>query len=202
MTTGSYGFPPGYTVRNVNYGVELLKSAFPDHFDSVCRALDAWDLTWAGVEAPGGRLSVPSARFVDVFNAEEWHETEFGLETRLQGVPTIARTHKVDLFKPGRDPAQPYPGVGIELEWNNKDEFFDRDLINFDALHTARGLAVGIVVTRGATLQAELTSRGRAWRQRFGTRTTHWEKLTPRLDLGRGGSTPIVAVGVEVDRIA
>ena len=199
--SGSYGFPPGFAVRNINYGVELLKSAFPGHFRSVCHALDSWDLTWAGVEAPGGSLSIPSRNFVNAFNAEGWKETEFELETRLQGVPTIARTHKVDLFKPGASPAQPYPGVGIELEWNNKDEFFDRDLINFDALHTARGLAVGLIVTRGATLQAELVSRGARWRQRFGARTTHWDKLSPRLDLGRGGSTPIVAVGIEVDRV-
>lgn len=196
-----HGFPPGFAVRNINYGVELLKSAFPDHFESVCRALAAWDLTWAGVETAGGNLSVPSSKFVEAFNAEDWHETEFELETRLQGVPTIARTHKVDLFKPGPSAAEPYPGIGIELEWNNKDEFFDRDLINFDALHTARGLAVGLIVTRGASLQSELASRGQGWRQRFGTRTTHWDKLTPRLDLGRGGSTPIVALGVEVDRI-
>ena len=192
-------FPSGYSIRNINYGVELLAAAFPSHYTSACRALDAWRPSWADVEAAGGNLSIPSAQFVDAFNAEGWTETEFELETRLQGVATIARTHKLDLFKPGPNSAEPYPGVGVELEWNNKDEFFDRDLINFEALHRARDLAVGLLVTRGATLQAELVRRG--WRQRFGTRTTHWEKLEPRLDLGRGGSTPIIALRLDTSRI-
>jgi hypothetical protein len=197
----SRGFPAGYSVRNVNYGVELLRTAFPSHYRSICRALDNWRPTWRDVQAKGGNLSVPSQQFVAAFEAEGWTTTEFEVETRLQGVRTIARTHKLDLFKPGPSRQDPYPGVGVELEWNNKDEFFDRDLINFEALHTARGLAVGVLVTRGQTLQRELTRRGAEWRQRFGTRTTHWEKLEPRLDLGRGGSTPIVALGIEAERI-
>lgn len=200
-SSGSYGFPEGYTVRNINYGVEVLRAAFPDHFASVCRALDAWDLTRADIEKKGGNLSEPSKKFVQAFNVEGWEEKEFELETRLQGVPTIARTHTLDLFKDGPDPAEPLPGIGIELEWNNKDEFFDRDLINFEALHRARGLAVGLLVTRGATLQAALVSRGYTWRQRFGSRSTHWDKLSPRLDLGRGGRTPLIAIGVELARI-
>jgi hypothetical protein len=194
-------FPSGYAVRNINFGVELLGSAFPQHYMSVCRALEAWTVSWSDVITPGGNLSIPSKKFVSAFGAEGWEETEFRLETRLQDRLTIARTHKIDLFKAGLDLDNPYPGIGIELEWNNKDEFFDRDLINFEALHRARGLAVGILVTRGPSLQAELVSRGDAWRRRFGSRTTHWEKLEPRLDLGRGGATPIVAFGLEASRV-
>jgi len=197
----NHGFPTGYSVRNINYGVELLRTAFPAHRRSIYQALDNWRPSWHDVEAKGGNLSVPSQQFVAAFEAQGWTSCEFEVETRIQGERTIARTHKLDLFKPGTRTAGRYPGVGIELEWNNKDEFFDRDLINFQALHIARGLAVGLLVTRGATLQDELTRRGREWRQRFGARTTHWEKLTPRLDLGRGGPTPIVALGIEASRI-
>lgn len=193
---GADDFPSGYTVRNVNYGIELLGSAFPDHLDSLVRCLEGWKPSWDDVRAPGGNLSIPSQQFVKVFNRDGWRETEFELETRLQGVATIARTHKLDLFRPANPT---YPGIGVELEWNNKDEFFDRDLINFEALHRARGLAVGIVMTRGPELQEQLKDEDR---QRWGDRTTHWEKLVPRLDLGRGGATPIIAFGIEPDRIS
>jgi hypothetical protein len=188
--------PDGYVVRNINYGMELLVNAFPDHYASLIRALKGWTVSWADIEAAGGSKSPVSRHFEDAFEGEGWAETSLGIETRLAGVTTIARTHKIDLFK--RGPRGELPGIGIELEWNNKDEFFDRDLINFEAIHRARGLAVGIVVTRGPDLQNELRARGLG---KFGARSTHWEKLMPRLDLGRGGATPIVAIGLEPQRI-
>ena len=188
--------PAGYASRNVNYGMELLVNAFPAHHSSLVRALEAWTVSWADIEAGGGNKSKVSIHFDDAFEGEGWEETSLELETRLGGVTTIARTHKIDLFK--RGPGGELPGVGIELEWNNKDEFFDRDLINFEAIHRARGLAVGIVMTRGPRLQDELRRRGLT---KFGARSTHWDKLMPRLDLGRGGAAPIVALGLEPDRI-
>lgn len=189
-------FPTGYAVRNINYGIELLSAAFPVHAASLIRALDAWKVSWREIEAGGGNKSAVSRNFDTAFEGEGWEETGLELETRLAGVTTIARTHKIDLFKAG--PNGDLPGVGIELEWNNKDEFFDRDLINFEAIHRARGLAVGIIMTRGPTLQAELRARGL---KKFGARSTHWEKLMPRLELGRGGATPIIALGLEAERI-
>lgn len=188
--------PVGYSVRNINYGMELLVNAFPDHYASLVRALDSWDVAWGDIEASGGNKSAVSRHFEEAFKGEGWRETGLELETRLAGVTTIARTHKIDLFKAG--PRGELPGIGIELEWNNKDEFFDRDLINFEAIHRARGLAVGIIVTRGAQLQEQLRAKGL---DKFGARSTHWEKLMPRLDLGRGGATPIVALGLEPERV-
>ena len=188
--------PEGYVVRNINYGMELLVNAFPDHHASLVRALGDWEVGWADIEAAGGSKSLVSRHFDEAFEGEGWTETSLELETRLGGVTTIARTHKIDLFKLG--PREELPGIGIELEWNNKDEFFDRDLINFEAIHRARGLAVGIVVTRGPRLQEELRARGL---DKFGARSTHWEKLMPRLDLGRGGATPIIAIGLEPERV-
>jgi len=188
--------PHGYAFRNINYGMELLVHAFPDHCASLVRALDAWTITWPEIEAGGGNKSAISRHFEEAFQGEGWEETGLDLETRLAGVTTIARTHKIDLFKRGT--GGELPGIGIELEWNNKDEFFDRDLINFEALHRARGLAVGVIVTRGPSLQEELRTRGL---KKFGARSTHWEKLMPRLELGRGGATPIIALGVELERV-
>lgn len=188
--------PEGYAFRNINYGMELLVHAFPDHHSSLVRALEAWTITWSEIEAGGGNKSTISQHFESAFEGEGWEETGLELETRLAGVTTIARTHKIDLFK--RGPKGELPGVGIELEWNNKDEFFDRDLINFESLHRARGLAVGVIMTRGPRLQEKLRARGL---KKFGARSTHWEKLMPRLELGRGGATPIIALGIEPERV-
>jgi hypothetical protein len=41
----------------------------------------------------------------------------------------------------------------LEIEWNNKDPFFDRDLENFKRLHADGAISLGIIVTRGSGLQ-------------------------------------------------
>mgnify|MGYP002715700711 CR=1 FL=1 len=46
--------------------------------------------------------------------------------------------------------------LALEIEWNNKDPFFDRDLENFHRLHAQSVISVGIIVTRGRSLQAAL----------------------------------------------
>lgn len=42
----------------------------------------------------------------------------------------------------------------MEIEWNNKDPFFDRDLENFKRLHAEGAISVGGLITRGDRLQA------------------------------------------------
>jgi hypothetical protein len=44
----------------------------------------------------------------------------------------------------------------LEIEWNNKDPFFDRDLENFKRLHADGVISIGAIITRGSTLQESL----------------------------------------------
>ncbi len=46
----------------------------------------------------------------------------------------------------------------LELEWNNKDPFFDRDLESFKRLHAEGAVSVGGIITRGESLQREMRS--------------------------------------------
>lgn len=41
----------------------------------------------------------------------------------------------------------------LEIEWNNKDPFFDRDLENFKRLHADGAASIGILITRGSSFQ-------------------------------------------------
>jgi hypothetical protein len=191
-------WPPGYVIRNINFGEELLDTAFPAHATSLVNVLGNWTTTWDDIEAPGGNLSRPTRSLANAFSAAGWIEQAFELEVRLNDVPTVGRSHKVDHFM-RKAATDPFPGIAVDTEWSNKDEFFDRDLINFEALHSARGIAVGILICRAAPLHAQMVVRFGA--QRFGTRTTHWDKLMPRLDLGRGGATPLIAIGIDLARV-
>ena len=84
--------------------------------------------------------------------------------------------------------------VGLEVEWNNKDPFFDRDLNNFRLLFDLRALSVGVIVTRSDELQNIFNDLGRG--SSYGMSTTHMSKLLPRIEGGGGGGCPILVFGI------
>lgn len=95
-------------------------------------------------------------------------------------------THKVDSFR---------NAVGVEVEWNNKDTFFDRDLNNFRLLFELRVLGVGVIITRGEDVRALAIRLGRQ-PGTYGATTTHWDTLIPRLEGGGGGGCPVLAFAI------
>ena len=81
-----------------------------------------------------------------------WQKHNFRIETVVDGVTLGPGTsHEIDHVRDGAAGR-----LALEIEWNNKDPFFDRDLENFQRLHARSVISVGIVVTRGAALQAGL----------------------------------------------
>ncbi len=83
-----------------------------------------------------------------------WNKANFTIEKRINGVPKESISHEVDhvrQFIDGRT-------IALEIEWNNKDPFFDRDLENFKRLHAEGAISVGVIVTRGTTLQENMVS--------------------------------------------
>ena len=129
--------------------------------------------------------------------------------------------------------------IALEIEWNNKDPFYDRDLENFQRLHSEGAISIGVIVTRGRSLQENLvhvieacavnhdvqgfddltrfglnptprqrgmvkgTGEGFAaeWalrfvRDKFGSATTHWDKLMERIERGVGNPCPLLLIGI------
>jgi hypothetical protein len=103
----------------------------------------------------------------------------------VDDVPLESPTHSVDCFK---------NHVALEIEWNNKDPFFDRDLNNFRLLFDLRVVSVGIVITRCDELQDVFASLGRG--ASYGASTTHMSKLLPKIQGGGGGGCPILVFGI------
>jgi hypothetical protein len=102
---------------------------------------------------------------------------------------------KSDVLKPGGHKVDCYKSrVALEVEWNNKDPFFDRDLNNFRLLFDLRAIDAGVIITRCTELQQIFNQLGRG--PSFGNSTTHMAKLLPRLDGGSGGGCPVVVFGI------
>ncbi len=66
-------------------------------------------------------------------------------------MPREAQSHEVDHVR-----TLAAGTIALEIEWNNKDPFFDRDLENFKRLHADGAISLGIIITRGSALQDAL----------------------------------------------
>lgn len=84
--------------------------------------------------------------------------------------------------------------VALEIEWNNKDPFFDRDLNNFRLLFELRAVSVGVIITRSDELQDIFNALGRG--SSYGNSTTHMSKLLSRIEGGGGAGCPLLVFGI------
>lgn len=80
-----------------------------------------------------------------------WSKHNFEIKKTVDGVEKESISHEIDHVKRFES------GVfALEIEWNNKDPFFDRDLENFKRLHADGVISVGAIITRGTSLQDSL----------------------------------------------
>ncbi len=103
-------------------------------------------------------------------------------------------THAVDCFK---------NRIAVEIEWSNKDPFFDRDLNNFRLLFDLRAVSVGVIVTKSDELKdvfkrIQVKERETLYRK-YGASTTWMSKLVPRIDGRGGGGCPILVFGIKAN---
>jgi hypothetical protein len=207
------GWPTGYVYGATRYADVILRESFPSRFRDIVAALERFAPTLTELRTSGGGRTVFVKRFDDSLQAmvEEgvsiWGKQNITIEKAVGLDGTTVRTskargHEIDMFGKGTS-EYPLPGIAVEMEWNNKDPFFDRDLINFQALHREGAIAVGVIVTRGPSLQALIgpTVRSRDAGYKYGQSSTHWNKLLPKVNLGGGGECPLLLIGIEPGRI-
>lgn len=80
-----------------------------------------------------------------------WRKHSFEIKKIVDGEERESISHEIDHVK--RFPTGTF---ALEIEWNNKDPFFDRDLENFKRLHADGVISIGAIITRGSTLQESL----------------------------------------------
>jgi hypothetical protein len=197
--------PVGYRYGVTRYADLILREALPARYGDLIAVLAEYRIDVAELTKGAGSRATQTIRFDALLHKRGWGKRNITI-TKLIDDRMIhsTRGHEIDMFGPGSHD-DPYPGVAVEMEWNNKDPFFDRDLINFAALHREGALAVGIIVTRGPTLQRYIgpviTTGPKMGSKKYGTSTTHWDKIIPRINLGGGGECPLFVVGIEPERI-
>ena len=162
----------GFEVRFVSHAKSILTAEFPGALSELVQALCEINLPITEIIGSGGGETQFTQRLRRSLALLGWRKHNFIIAKTVDGTPSESTSHEVDHVRR-------VPGIGTigcEIEWNNKDPFFDRDLENFKRLHLEGAISVGVVITRGATLQSELWNLVR----RFATerRIDSFEALT------------------------
>lgn len=170
----------------------ILRYDFPEEWEQIVRFLETFQLKTSDFKKRGGNKSPISAE-IDAYFIKRcgWEEKGFKTEIVIDNQHKPNPTHKIDCYK---------NCVGLELEWNNKDPFYDRDLNNFRILFDLRAISVGVIVTRCDELQDIANVLGK--KGSYGNSTTHMSKLLNRVQGGGGGGCPLLVLGISKAVIA
>jgi hypothetical protein len=141
----------GFAVEFHSHAKAILSIDFPEALIELATALDSLTIPIEEIIAGGGGEAKGTQRLRRALNSANWKKTNFEIKKTINGRERESISHEIDHvrdFEAGT--------VALEIEWNNKDPFFDRDLENFKRLHADGAISVGIIVTRGRSLQENM----------------------------------------------
>ena len=168
-----------YECHEWKHASAILSQDFPAEWQDLIDLLTQFRLKKSWITTGGGNKSNVSAHIDGFLAARGWVEKQFQTAIEVDGARLNSSTHKIDCFK---------NEIALEIEWNNKDPFFDRDLNNFRLLFDLRAASVGIIITRADALQDVFNDLGCG--SSYGNSTTHMSKLLPRIEGGAAQAVP------------
>jgi len=207
-----------FEIYSYRSAAAILVQNFPSQFSQIVSALEKFKITTNMIRSPGGSKG-PIARYVDdLFLNQGWKETRITADLHVKLFPANGDNVLREYVRPGYLDGHRIDfvngKVALDLEWNSKDQTYDRDLYAFSAFHTAGAIDVGVLLTRGSTLDTSFfRSLGNVLDdgqnegenmvyKKFGASTTWMPKLLYRLNAGRNGGCPVLALGIKPECIA
>jgi hypothetical protein len=144
----------GFDVLAKNHAEAILRHDFAAEAEELVRALGGFAIPAAELIGSGGGEARSTQRLRRELAEHGWRKHRFEIALTVDGRVKDAVTHEIDHVRHGCAGT-----LALEIEWNNKDPFFDRDLENFQRLHAQSVISLGIIVTRGAALQAGMAAQ-------------------------------------------
>src|ERR1043166_8359850 len=153
----------GYQIEFVSHALAILEIDFLDAAKELEEVILNQSIPIEEIIGSGGGETKGTQRLRNGLAAKRWLKETFTITKTINGEPRESISHKVDHVRlVERENGSRYR-LALEIEWNNKDPFFDRDLENFKRLHAEGGISIGVVVTRGTSMQDAMRSLVRRW---------------------------------------
>lgn len=141
----------GFDIEFRSHAEAILKIDFPEVAEQLEEVLHSSTIPIEEIIGSGGGETKGTQRLRRALAAHDWRKHNFVVQRIIDGVQREAQSHEIDHVKTFAAGT-----IAFEIEWNNKDPFFDRDLENFKRLHADGAISLGIIVTRGSLLQSSL----------------------------------------------
>jgi hypothetical protein len=167
----------GFQIAFHSHAQAILSVDFPEVAKQLQNILLRSTIPVEEIVGSGGGETKGTQRLRRALHEHKWTKHKFEIRRTIDGVEREAISHEVDHVA-----RFPKGTVALEIEWNNKDPFFDRDLENYKRLHADGAISLGILVTRGISMQDEM----RSMILRFATEN----QIASERDLQRIGLSP------------
>ena len=141
----------GFQVEFHSHARAILSIDFAEALAELQSALVGLTIPIEEIIAGGGGEAKGTQRLRRTLSAAGWLKTKFEIKKTINGHERELISHEIDHVRKFTTGV-----VALEIEWNNKDPFFDRDLENFKRLHADGAISVGIIVTRGRSLHENM----------------------------------------------
>ena len=207
---------------NYNHALEIITQAFHDEWNEIVDCLRKLNITTDDLREAGGNETKIPKKFDDVLYPYGWREIRISGDLHIKFYPRQAEQrgrsssvpfeervtesyidgHNIDFLK---------NRVAFDLEWNSKDQTFDRDLLAMRTYYDCDIISAGIIVTRSQELNDVLKTvfdfdkHSGTWKpimRKYGASTTGMGKVLYRLESRRNGGCPILAVGIKKNCIS
>lgn len=201
-----------FEFQSYGHALEILSEAFPTEWNEIQDCLERLSISVEELKAAGGNETAIPKKFDEVLYPLGWREIRITGDLLVKIYPRKAMQrgrftnepidkkilkgyidgHNIDFIK---------DKVAFDLEWNSKDQTFDRDLLAMRTYFDCGLIEVGIIVTRSKDLNdifKTLTDQaGKQLMSKYGASTTWMGKLEYRLKSRRNGGCPILAIGIK-----
>ena len=142
----------GFEIEFHSHARAILGVDFPQAAEEIEDALSDFSIPIDEIMSGGGGEAQGTQRLRRSLAKRGWAKTNFVVERRINNVPRESQSHEVDHVREFADLGR----IALEIEWNNKDPFFDRDLENYKRLHADGAIYVGVIITKGRSLHEGL----------------------------------------------
>ena len=199
-----------YEFHDFGHALDILTSEYSEQWNEIVDCLEKIYISKDDIIEKGGSKSPVVKKFDKIMFDYDWKETQIiadlvvslydrniGSKKQFGGEP--AERSVVEGFLEGHNIDYVKSRVAFDLEWNSKDQTFDRDLSAMRMYYECNVIDVGVIVTRAEDLNSVF--RRLRILKKYGASTTWMGKLLPRLNSRRQGGCPILAIGITKENV-
>lgn len=201
-----------YDFYDYNHAIDILNGSFQNEWDEIKTSLLNFEISVQDIIQKGGNKSPIPKKFDEQLFPKMWEEVkitgvlqvEIQSRTKRRGSYKTKRHITLADYIDGHNVDFVKDGIAFDIEWNSKDQTFDRDLLAMRTYYDCGIISVGIILTRTEELKEVFNTlyfikngEKHCVNEKYDKSTTWMGKLLPRLDSRRNGGCPVLAIGIK-----